>query len=111
MAANVIFHIDELNKWDLLFENVRNLIKAYEPDSVDIEVVANSVAVQFYKKDNDTSRINELVRSGVVFCACNNALRKLGLKEEDIIKDVRIVPAGVKEIVEKEIEGYAYIKP
>ncbi|HHY41379.1 MAG TPA: hypothetical protein GX514_00790, partial [Thermoanaerobacterales bacterium] len=41
----------------------------------------------------------------------NNALAAHGIQKENIIEFVDVVPAGVLELVKKQNEGYAYIKP
>lgn len=111
----VIFHIDENNKWKLLLNNVNNLLSAVIDDKIDIEVLANSEAVKYYdiSKDLDTdiSFIEELQKRGVKFVACNNALKANKVEKSKLIEFVEIVPAGVLELVEKQAEGYAYIKP
>jgi intracellular sulfur oxidation DsrE/DsrF family protein len=48
---------------------------------------------------------------GVKFVACNNALMANNIEKHNIIHFVNIVPAGVLEILVKQSEGYAYIKP
>lgn len=111
----VIFHIDELNKWGLLLKNVINLMDAADNEKIYIEVLANSEAVKFYStnqnSDLDIKAMEDLNNKGVKFVACNNALRALHIKKEEIIQFVNIVPAGVLELMIKQNEGYAYIKP
>lgn len=109
----VIFHIDELNKWELLLKNVTNLIDMEKQEKIVIEVLANSEAVLYY--DNKHKAGNEMLTSlsekGVLFVACNNALMGYKLNPQDIYYFVHIVPAGVYELMIKQSEGYAYIKP
>jgi intracellular sulfur oxidation DsrE/DsrF family protein len=113
----VIFHIDELNKWNLVLKNVSNLLAAIGNSSFQIEVLANAEAVKAYNtssKEIDPNISNlseELNAKGVKFVACNNALKGFGLQKEDINFFVDIVPAGVLELAEKQMEGYSYIKP
>ena len=111
MVIKAVFHIDEEEKWELALSNVKNLL-AEAPDA-SIEVVANSIAVKEYKKDsNRFIRIMEnLVAQKVKFCACNNSLISQKIDKGVLSGFVVIVPAGVKEIAEKQLEGYAYIKP
>lgn len=114
MILKVIFHIDEMPKWGLLLANVRNLIEAKGEPPAELEVVANSEAVRLYEKERADSlltSIGELSDQGVRFVACNNALKALGIKREQLLPGVSIVPAGVLELAEKQAEGYAYIKP
>ncbi len=55
--------------------------------------------------------MEELNKKGVVFSACNNALKGNNINPENIGEFVKIIPAGVIEIAEKQMEGYAYIRP
>lgn len=111
----VIFHIDEMNKWQLLLSNVRNLLEAIENKTISIEVLANSEAVKYYDSTkNYDININDMVTlhgKGIKFVACNNAIATYKIEKDKIFDFVDIVPAGVLELVEKQSEGYAYIKP
>jgi hypothetical protein len=111
----VIFHIDELNKWKLLLKNVSNLLHAVDVEKCNIEVMANSEAVKLYTinvdLNSEISVMKKLNSKGVKFVACNNALNSYGIKKEDLMECVDIVPVGVLELINKQAEGYAYIKP
>jgi len=113
MKTKAVFHIDEIEKWGLLLGNVKNLCAGIDIENAEIEVVANSVAVKCYKKKDDEykDKMEELIRMGIKFCACSNALRNLGIESKDLYEFVIIVPIGVKEIIEKQQIGFAYIKP
>lgn len=112
MAFSVIFHIDEPSKWDLLLRNVRNLIKAADPKVSEIEVLANSEAVGFYASPNgDGELMKELALAGVRFVACSNALGGMEITRERLPRFVEVVPVGVIELIEKQNQGFAYIKP
>lgn len=112
----VIFHIDELNKWNLTLKNVSNLLDAIDGENFNIEVLANSEAVKEYilNKEvelNTMELMKNLSDRGIKFIACNNALKAFNIKQEDLINFVHIVPVGVLELVKKQTEGYGYIKP
>lgn len=111
----VIFHIDEMNKWNLLLANVKNLINGFNGENLLIEVLANSEAVNFYILneviDEQINTIKRLHEIGVDFKACNNSLITSGIKKESLIDFINIVPSGVVELVKKQTEGYSYIKP
>ncbi|MGW8114915.1 DsrE family protein [Caproicibacterium sp. NSD3] len=113
---HVIFHIDEFQKWKLLLNNVKNLLLSYdnEPSNISVEVLANSEAVKGYIDNSDLvdkNSLKVLSQKGVTFAACNNALLGMGLSKEEIFPFVKIVPVGVRELIDKQQEGYAYIKP
>jgi intracellular sulfur oxidation DsrE/DsrF family protein len=111
----VIFHIDELNKWGLLLKNVDNLLKSINVEKFEIEVLANSEAVKFYNLNNGLNTystfMKDLSNKRVKFVACNNALNSLCIKKEDLMNFIDIVPTGILELIDKQREGYAYIKP
>ncbi|BCZ44417.1 hypothetical protein psyc5s11_04840 [Clostridium gelidum] len=109
----VIFHVDELDKWKLLLKNVSNLLDAIDVNEYSIEVLANSEAVKFYDSNfnSDISVIENLNSNGVKFVACNNALIANKIKKEDLNYFIEVVPVGILELVIKQSEGYAYIKP
>lgn len=114
----VIFHIDEREKWDLTLANVNNLLNYAEsigrPTEVEILVNAPPVmdlqlGIEESKEIQDT--ISELQERQVVVAACQNALRSHDVPENLLIPDIKLVPAGVGELVEKQEEGFAYIRP
>lgn len=111
----VVFHIDELDKWKLLLKNVSNLLHAVDIEKSNIEVLANSEAVKSYiicqDINTEINTMKELDSKGVKFIACNNALNSYSIKIEDLIDFVDVVPVGVLELINKQTEGYAYIKP
>jgi len=114
MIVKVIFHIDENFKWGLLLKNVKNLTKAVELNASKIEVLANSEAVKAYVNTTlnvNTALIKELANLGIHFTACNNALNGFGIHREQLETFVEVVPIGVLELIEKQANGYAYIKP
>ena len=109
----VIFHVDELDKWKLLIKNVSNLLEVIDVYEYSIEVLANSEAVKFYDSNfnSDINVIENLNSNGVKFVACNNALIANKIKKEDLIYFIEVVQVGVLELINKQSEGYAYIKP
>lgn len=114
MVVKVIFHIDEMSKWSLLLKNVQNLTKAVDVKNSRIEILANSEAVGFYAGpalNSDSTLMQDLSRTGVLFVACNNALKGMAIPREQLPKFVEVAPVGVLELIEKQTQGYAYIKP
>jgi hypothetical protein len=106
----VIFHVDELAKWQLTLENARNFLAA-EQDAA-VEILANSEAVKFFPADAEKSELFvELMSKKVRFAACMNALKKSGLTPADLPDGVEVVPAGVVELAKQQQAGFAYIRP
>ena len=113
MQTKVVFHIDEVEKWKLLIGNVQNLLNVLTEDMFEIEIVANAAAVKEYliNNSNFVNELTELASRGIKICACKNALNGLNITQNEILEFVIIVPVGVKELIEKQNDGFAYIKP
>lgn len=114
----VVYHVDELEKWPMTLANVANMIidceKRGEPYV--IEVIANSAAVpalsQKLSSPSETiESLQSLSGKGVVFKACKNTLIGLDIPESDLFEFVTVIPAAVVELVRKQEEGFAYLKP
>ena len=113
LRRKVIFHIDEMNKWGMVLKNVENLLNAVNEKDINIEVLANGEAVKYYKKRFEIGYedIKNLHCKDVKFMACNNSLIGNGLEKNQLIDFIEVVPVGVLELIDKQHEGYAYIKP
>lgn len=110
----VVFHIDDESMWSMVLGNVKNLLVQVNYEEIDIEVLGNGNSVKKYDVNVDNDDMNlmkDLSKKNVKFVACNNSMNGLKLKKEDLYSYVSIVPAGVLELIEKQNEGYTYIKP
>jgi intracellular sulfur oxidation DsrE/DsrF family protein len=55
--------------------------------------------------------IEEVTTEGTRIVACEIAMRTHKLRPSDMLEQVRYVPSGVAEIVEKQTAGWSYIRP
>lgn len=108
----VVFHTDYQTRIDLGLENVENLLNDLG-DSVQIELVANFEAITLLAKASNKyeAKIKELTTKGVVFAACANAMRAHNLSKSDMLEMSVVVPSAVGELIKKQSEGWAYIRP
>lgn len=99
-------------KWNLALNNAKNLQADLGAANVDIEIVAYGPAIGMLKSDSTVgSRVDEAVGSGVKVMACENTMRGQKLTKADMLPSVSYVPAGVVEIMQKQQQGWAYIRP
>lgn len=98
-----VFHIDELNKWNFLSSNLKNLLK--DDSDIDIVVLVNGEAVQLF-----TLTDLDLIE-GVSYHLCQNSLNASHIEKEDLISGITIVPNGIIDILILQNNGYYYIKP
>ena len=111
----VVFHLDEPSRGraDQVFKNIENLLADLGENSVDVELVANGGGVKALVKgpDSRADQVDQLAAKGVRFVACANSLSMLGIAKESLLESVDVVSAGVAELVKKQAEGWAYLRP
>lgn len=110
-----VFHVDEGLKarGDLVLTNIENLIADLGQNNVEIELVANGEGIIALLKTPNLhgEQVQRLGAKGVRFVACANTMRQMGLTKEALLAPVEIVPSGVGELVKKQTQGWAYIRP
>jgi intracellular sulfur oxidation DsrE/DsrF family protein len=76
------------------------------------EVVIHSMGLPFVMsaKSKQIDAIKELRAKGVRFLVCENTLKSQKVSKEQLISEVEYVPVGIAEIVEKQEQGWTYIK-
>lgn len=116
--SKVIFHVDEPDRWQMVLSNAEKIVKYGREEKVpfEVEILANSLAVSRLAAEGAaraelTELMTELSRSGVRFAACRNAMRSLKIESGELLPFVQTVPSGVVELVLRQEEGYAYIRP
>jgi intracellular sulfur oxidation DsrE/DsrF family protein len=103
---------DDAAAWNLALNNAKNIQKDVGADKVDIEVVAFGPGLEMLKLESEVAnRIGEMVDSGVKVVACQNTMRNRKVEPADINPKAGFVPSGVVEIMRRQQQGYAYLRP
>jgi intracellular sulfur oxidation DsrE/DsrF family protein len=99
-------------KWGLALNNANNVQTNLGADHVDIEIVVYGPGVNMLKADSPVgARIAGAVKSGVKVVACETTLAAMKLSHADLLPTVGYVPGGVVELMQKQQQGYAYVRP
>ena len=103
---------DDAVKWNLALNNARNLQDDVGVANVDIEIVAYGPGIGMLKLESPSgARVADALKAGVKVIACENTMRGQKLTKDDMLGGISYVPAGVTEIMKKQIEGWAYLRP
>jgi intracellular sulfur oxidation DsrE/DsrF family protein len=102
-------------KQSLVISVAYNLLKAYDPDKVAIEVVTFGPGIDLLRTESDNRKLVEsLVAQGVRFDVCLNTVdtieRTTG-KRPDIIPTATPVQVGVGQILSLTENGYTLVRP
>ena len=99
-------------KWNLALNNAKNIQKDLGKANVELEIVAYGPGISMLKAESEVgNRIGEAVDSGVKVLACQNTMRNQKLNKEDMLSNIAYVPAGVIEIMQRQHQGWAYLRP
>jgi len=105
---------DSVDRLNLALNNARNVMQAFGPKNIEVELVVFGAGVQtlkYYAPIPIKDKVKELTSEGLRIVVCEQALRAAHLRPADMLEEVRYVPSGVAEIVEKHTLGWAYIRP
>jgi uncharacterized protein len=103
------------HKQALVLSVAYNLLKAYDPDKVAIEVVAFGPGIDLLRSENNNRpRVESLIAQGVRFDVCENTVdtveRETG-KRPEIIPAATPVQVGVGQILLLTENGYTLVRP
>jgi intracellular sulfur oxidation DsrE/DsrF family protein len=103
---------DDPARWNVVLNNVKNLQQDFGAANITVEIVAYGPGIGMLKMDSAvSSRVLEATNNGVAVNACENTMRGQKLVHADMLQNVTYVPAGVVEIVKRQQEGWAYLRP
>lgn len=99
-------------KWNLALNNARNVWSDLGRDNVAIEIVAYGPGIGMLKMDSVVgARVAEAMASGMSVVACGNTMKNQKLTREDMLPNIGYVEAGVVQLMKRQREGFAYIRP
>ena len=99
-------------KWNLALNNAKNVQDDLGAANVDIEIVAYGPGISMLKLESPTgSRIAEAMKANIKIVACENTMHGQKLTKDDMLGGIGYVNAGVVEIMKKQSEGWAYLRP
>lgn len=92
--------------------NAENVQEDLGKNNVEIEIVAYGPGVGMLKMDSEVSgRFTKAIADGVKVAACENTTTKQKIPRAEIINGATFVKAGVVELMQKQQQGFAYIRP
>ncbi len=110
----VVFQVSDSDpgKWGLTLNNAQNVQSDLGADTVELEIVVYGPGIGMLKLESPMAqRIASALKSGVKVVACENTMKAQKLVYADMLPGIGYVPAGVVELMQKQQQGYAYIRP
>lgn len=98
--------------WNLALNNIRNVQKELGAKNIEVELVAYGPGLAIIRDDSlVANRVQEAMATGVRFVACRNTMQNQKITEAQMLPGISYAQAGVIEIITKQMEGYAYLRP
>lgn len=111
--GGVVVHLDEEgdDKYRAVLRNVGNLVTDLG-DQATVELVAHGPGIGLCLINSSLAEdLQDLIGRGVVVAACENTLEMKGIGLEHLAAGVVTVPSGMGELVRKQQNGWAYVRP
>lgn len=113
-AHKAVFQVSDADpaKWNLALNNVRNVQDDLGAEATELEIVVYGPGIGMLKADSPVAaRVATALKAGVKVVACENTMKAQKLTYADMLPAIGYVQAGVTELMKKQREGWAYIRP
>jgi hypothetical protein len=103
---------DDPAKWNLALNNAENVQQALGKDNVDVEIVAYGPGLNMLKAESKVAaRLNAALDSSVGLLACGTTMKKMKVGKADLAAGTKVVPGGIIHIMQRQSEGWNYVRP
>lgn len=114
MPKGVVIQVSDNDpaKWQMALINAKNVQKAYGDSKVAIEIVAYGPGLHMLLADSAVApALSAAAESGVKLLACGSTMEMMHTTRQQLNHFVGIVPMGITEIMQRQNEGYSYVRP
>lgn len=103
---------DSEKNWNQALNVVRNIQADYGKDKVNVELVVFGHGAGLLRFDSPlANRIDETLADGAQVVMCENTMKGRKLTPADMHAKIGYVKSGVVEIIERQRQGWAVIRP
>jgi intracellular sulfur oxidation DsrE/DsrF family protein len=112
--AKIVLQVSDNDpaKWNLALNNARNAQDDLGKDNIDIEIVVYGPGIHMLRMEATTAtRVTQAIKSGISIVACENTMTAQKINKADMHDAISYVPAGVIQLMKRQQQGWAYIRP
>ena len=103
---------DGARKWNDVLVNIHNIQVEMGANNIALVVVAIGPGLGMLKADSLAANgVQEALATGVEFVACGNSMRAQKLTKDDLVDGVTVSIAGYVEILQRQQQGWVYLRP
>jgi intracellular sulfur oxidation DsrE/DsrF family protein len=110
--AKILIHISDRDKWRFVLNQIARLMEVEKGSKPDVRIIADGFAVGVCIACDRMLReqMADFVRGGGRLLGCEESLRFLNMKPENLPDFIGAVPNGMEEIIRLQRKGFQYIK-
>ena len=110
----VVFHVTDGDaaKWNIVLNNAGNIQHDFGKDNVVIEIVTHGPGIDMLKAESKVGpRLAQALDRNIGLFACENTMRNAKVTKADMYGGISYAPSGVVHIVNRQEEGWVYLRP
>lgn len=114
IANRIVIQVNEEDgkKWIAVLANIRNIQAELGRNNVSIAVVAIGFGLGMVTADSIAANdVQDALATGVEFLACGNSMKAQHIAKDDLVPGVGTVTAGYVELMRRQQQGWAYLRP
>ena len=110
----IVFHVTDGDalKWNIVLNNAGNVQDALGRDKVVIEIVTHGPGINMLKAESTVApRLAQALDRNVGLVACEFTMRQAKVTKADMYAGISYAPSGVTRIIQRQEEGWTYLRP
>jgi hypothetical protein len=110
--SKILIHISDRDKWRFVLKQSARLTEGKKGGKPHVIVIADSFAVGVCIACDRMLRVQmaDFVDGGGRLLGCEESLRFLNMKSENLPDFIQAVSNGLEEIIRLQLEGFQYVK-
>lgn len=111
-AHKIIFQLvtSDTTSHKVLMKQFGNILTVSPNTKIEVVCHGPGIEMMMQEKSIIINKIKEFKEKGVVFNVCEFSLKERKVDKSKLIEQSTYVPVGILEIVEKQEQGWSYIK-
>lgn len=109
--AVIHVNFDDADRQKHGLKNVANMLKEVKEGEIEVVCHGKGIGLLVKDKTDQATEVEQLMKDGVKFAACENTMREKSIAKEQLLAGVTTVPSGAVEVIRKQQAGYGYFRP
>jgi len=110
----IVIQVNEqdVKKWNGILANIRNIQAELGPKNVAVAVVAIGDGLGMLTAESLAANgVEDALAAGVEFVACGNSMKAQHIVKDDLVAGVSVSIAGYVELMKRQQQSWAYLRP